>query len=105
MKTSHYIEIKWVKYPYTISPWEEEGVSLVECPSAAVSQGFLNEDIPALLWDLKHLILAEIKYHRNLSTVIRFRASVWEREKIQKNAKKHGYKNMTEFIKDRCLTS
>ncbi len=58
----HYIDIKWVKYTYTITQNNDWETSKVECIWANISQNFLNEDIPALLNNLKNLILAEEKY-------------------------------------------
>jgi thermostable 8-oxoguanine DNA glycosylase len=95
----HYIEIKWVKYNYTITPNADGESSKIICAWANISQNFLNEDIPALLNDLKNLIVAEERYKRNLTSTIRFRASKIEKETIKKNVKRYGYKNMSEFLK------
>lgn len=95
----HYIEIKGIKHKYDIIPNSDNKTSRVICSSAKIDQNFLNEDIPALLNDLKNLIEAEEKYMKSLSKTIRFRASAKDKEIIQKNVKKYWYKNMSDFLK------
>ena len=97
----HYIEIKGNKYYYTIIPNSNNETSKVDCLWANISQDFLNEDIPALLNDLKYLIIAEEKYKKSFT--IRFRASQEEKTQIEKLAKENWYKNISSFIRDRVL--
>ena len=95
----HYIEIKGEKHKYDIIPNSDNKTSRIVCHSAKIDQDFLNEDIPALLNDLKNLIIAEEKYENSLNKTIRFRASLKEKETILKNVKKYWYKNMSDFLK------
>ena len=63
----NFITINNKKYFYTLKPASKE-TTLVECKAANIAQEFLNEDVPALLNDLPHLILAEKDYQKKQET-------------------------------------
>jgi hypothetical protein len=70
------------RYKYSLEQ-KRGGVVFVECMDANVAQNFLAEDVPALLIDLPNLILAEKKYKKNQSEILRFRIST-KRKRLKK---------------------
>ena len=103
----YFIEIGHKKYEYSISPVHDpelgDDLSIFTCEAANIHQEFANADIPALLEDLPNLIEAEQEYRIKNSAIVRFRLTQYEKEKIQKNAEKHGYRSMSAFLKKIAL--
>ena len=97
-----YVTVNNKKYSYTLRPYDEE-TTWVDCEAAGVGQTFLHEDIPALLMDLPHLIVAEKEYQKNQENVIRFRISNEDKKAIQKKAAKKGYKSISSYLRDLAL--
>lgn len=95
---SHFITINNRKYFYTLKKISNKA-TFVECAAANIAQQFLNEDIPGLLNDLPELILAEKKYHKQQSEIIRFRVSSEDKKQIEKKALKHGYESVSSFLR------
>lgn len=98
----HYFTINNKKYFYTLKP-AKKGTTLVECEAANIKQEFLNEDIPKLLNDLPNLILAEKKYKKQQSEMIRFRISPEDKKQIEKMAVKKGYNSISGYLRDLAL--
>jgi len=98
----HYITINNKKYFYTLNP-SKKGTTLVECEAANIKQEFPNEDIPELLNDLPNLILAEKKYKKQQSEMIRFRISPEDKKQIEKIAVKKGYNSISGYLRDLAL--
>ena len=102
MKTYSTFTINNKKYEYSIQP-KKTGVTTVICKAAKINQDFLNEDVPALLTDLPHLIIAEEEYNKKQSKVVRFRVSEDEKRLIKQKAIKKGYRTVSAFLKDMAL--
>ncbi len=98
----HFITINNKKYFYTLKPASPEA-TFVECEAANIAQEFLNEDIPRLLSDLPNLIIAEKKYTKQQSEIIRFRISATDKKNIQKKAIKKGYNSVSGYLRDLAL--
>jgi hypothetical protein len=98
----HYITINNKKYYYTLKP-AKKGATLVECKAANIKQEFPNEDVPELLNDLPNLILAEKKYKKQQSELIRFRISPEDKKQIEKIAVKKGYSSISGYLRDLAL--
>lgn len=81
----------------------DKDISFVECKAANISQEFLHADIPNLLHDLPHLILAEKAYHKQQNDVIRFRVTIEDKKQIEKQALKKGYHSVSSFLRDLAL--
>lgn len=75
------------------------------CDAANIDQEFLNEDVPLLLVDLPTLILAEREHLNGCDTVIRFRVNSEDKRKIEQNANKKGYKNISSYLRDMALNA
>lgn len=103
-KTEHILKVGRKSYPYTITPVNKKEVHF-ECKEAGISQEFLAEDIPALLIDLPELIEMDKEFEHEYRHVLRFRLNSKEKKKIQQNAKKHGYKNISAFLRDLALNA
>jgi len=100
----HFITINNKKSYYTVR-LETDETCFVECVDANISQEFLNEDLPALLSDLPSLIIAEKKYKKQESEVIRFRVSSDDKKNIERNAVKNGYSSVSEYLRDLSLSN
>lgn len=98
----HSITYNNKKYKYTITPVNKEEVHF-KCKAAGIDQGFLAEDIPALLIDLPHLIASEKEYFESQKNVIRFRVSKEDKKEIEKRAAKAGYSTISAFLRDLAL--
>lgn len=98
MKTSHFIVVNNKKYTYSLCPTSDE-VTHVSCEAAKIDQEFLNEDVPELLNDLANLILAEKNYDKKQNAVIRFRVTMSDKKKIEKNAAKQGFSSVSSYLK------
>jgi len=98
----HYITINNKKYFYILKP-AKKSTTLVECEAANINQEFLNEDIPELLNDLPDLILAEKKYKKQQSELIRFRVSPDDKKQIEKIAVNKGYTSVSGYLRDLAL--
>jgi len=75
----------------------------VECQAANIKQEFLNEDIPELLNDFPNLIIAEKKYKKQQSELIRFRISPEDKKQIEKIAVTKGYTSVSGYLRDLAL--
>ena len=98
----YFITIGNKKYFYTLKP-AKKGSTLVECADANIKQEFLNEDIPGLLNDLPNLIIAEKKYKKQQSELIRFRISPDDKKQIEKIAVTKGYNSVSGYLRDLAL--
>ena len=103
---TYYIPIGVKKFPliitYTGKMDEDNGEIIhILCDWAGLNQNYLKEDIPTLLEDIEELIISEQSENKNTHINIRIRPS--DKKKIEENALKNGYKNVSEFIKDRCI--
>jgi len=103
MKTlTHFITLNNKKFLYTLEKASKR-TTFVECEAANIAQEFLNEDIPNLLNNLPNLIIAEKKYNKQQSEVIRFRVTPEDKQLIEKKAIKKGYMNISSFLRDLAL--
>jgi len=98
----YFITIGNKKYFYTLKP-SKKGSTLVECQAANIKQEFLNEDIPELLNDFPNLIIAEKKYKKQQSELIRFRISPEDKKQIEKIAVTKGYTSVSGYLRDLAL--
>jgi hypothetical protein len=98
----HFITINNKKYFYTMKSVGKDS-TFIECKDANLAQGFLNEDIPALLIDLPNLIMAEKEYDKQQSEVIRFRVSGKDKKNIEKRAIQKGYPSISSYLRDLSL--
>lgn len=104
MKTQHSITLNHKIYPYTLKKIDQD-TSFVECKAANIAQEFLNDDLPNLLHDLPQLILAEKIYHKQQSQLIRFRVTPEDKQRIEKQALKKGYRTVSKFLRDLALAN
>lgn len=103
MKTIiHHLTLNNKKYAYQLFRASEETTRVV-CEAANIDQEFLNEDVVALLKDLPDLIQAEKKYRENQDVVIRFRVTVNDKQKIEKESVKKGYNSVSNYLRDLAL--
>jgi hypothetical protein len=100
----HTITFNNKKYNYSIKPINKKMVHF-KCEAANIDQEFLAEDIPALLTDLRNLIIAEKLYQESEKKVIRFRISPEEKKEIEKRAAKAGFSNVSAFIRHLALNN
>lgn len=98
----HYITLNNKKYFYSLKP-AKKNTTFVECEDANIKQEFLNEDIPELLIDLPDLIMAEKKYNKQQSELIRFRVTPDDKKLIEKEAVKKGYSSVSGYLRDLAL--
>ncbi|MFA5793211.1 MAG: hypothetical protein WC897_05090 [Candidatus Gracilibacteria bacterium] len=92
------------KYEYSLKPIGKLQTRVV-CSEANIDQNFLNQDVPALLFDLPNLILAEKEYKDKQEEVIRFRVSTADKKEIEKKAIKKGYKTVSTFLRELALSA
>ena len=100
----HFLTVKNKKFSYELTPISKKTTGIV-CESANINQEFLNEDVPGLLGDLPHLILAEKEYSNAQSEVIRFRVSPEDKKRIEQKALKKGYSSVSGFLRNLSLGS
>ncbi len=98
----HFITVHHKKYAYNLTPINKRTTHVI-CSDANIDQEFLNEDIAALLLDLPSLILAEKKYKKEQSDVIRFRVSPEDKKYIEQKANQKGFKNVSGFLRKLAL--
>lgn len=97
-KIISYITVNNKKYKYTLER-KRQNTIFMECKDANISQDFLAEDVPNLLIDLPNLIIAEKKYSKKQSEVVRFRVSSEDKYRIEKKAAKEGYGSISDYIR------
>lgn len=99
MKTKAIITLRNKQYPYTL---EKKGGNVVHmtCRGAKINQEFLAEDVSELILDLPNLIIAEQKYKKKQDTVIRFRVSAMDKQRIEKKAIAKGYDSVSKYLRD-----
>lgn len=102
-KIKGYITVNNKKYSYTLSKKTKKTV-FFECVEANVSQEFLSEDIPNLLIDLPNLIIAEKKYKKNQTEIIRFRISSKDKKEIEIKATKKGFGSVSGYLRELALS-
>jgi uncharacterized protein (DUF1778 family) len=100
MESINYILVNNKRFEYSLRKSSQE-MTLVICEAAKIHQEFLNEDIPNLLMDLAHLILAEKEYQKK-NTTLQIRLSVDEKRRVQSSALLKG-KTVSEFVKEKVL--
>lgn len=97
-KIISYITVNNKKYKYILEKRRLNTI-FVECGGANISQDFLAEDVPNLLIDLPNLIVAEKKYSKKQSEVLRFRVSSEDKYRIKKRATKEGYDSISDYMR------
>lgn len=102
MKTKSSITVKNKIYPYTLEK-TGKGTIRVVAKGAKIDQEFLSEDVSEILLDLPNLIIAEQKYEKSASNVIRFRVSEKEKIHIEKKAIAQGYASVSGYLRDVAL--
>lgn len=102
METKSYILVKNKKHEYSIIKASNKTTKLI-CKDANINQEFLNEDITQIILDLPNLIISEQDYSKK-NSLIQFRVSAQDKKRIEKNAIKKGYANVSSYIKDIALT-
>lgn len=98
----YFVTLNNKKYSYTLRRVDDKTTEII-CEAANIAQIFLNEDIPALLIDLPNLIIAEKRYQKQQSDVIRFRVSSSDKKLIEKRAAEKGYYSVSSFLRDLAL--
>lgn len=98
--TGHIINIGNKKYQYYLEAVPKTNRVRVMCEAAKIDQEFLKEDIGELLVDLPEMILEEIDFEEKHDQTIRFRVSSTDKKKIMQNAIKHGYNNISGYLRD-----
>lgn len=98
----HSVTVNNRKYFYILKK-VDKSTTFVSCEAANIAQEFLNADIPELLNDLPELILAEKKYKKQQSEMIRFRVSPEDKKEIEKLAFKKGYASVSSFLRALAL--
>ena len=99
MKTNATITLKNKQYPYTLER-KGDGVVRIVCKAAKLDQEFLAEDVSELILDLPALIIAEQEYEATQDTVIRFRVSAKDKQRIEEQAIKCGYDSVSKYLRD-----
>ncbi|MFM2339560.1 MAG: hypothetical protein RLZZ360_196 [Candidatus Parcubacteria bacterium] len=98
--TTATITVQNKKYEYTLAPVRGTGdVVRFVCKAAKIDQEFLAEDIPALIFDLPALIVAEKKHNASQSEVVRFRVSSVDKKKIEQKAIAKGYDSVSDYLR------
>ncbi len=101
-KAAHFfLTIGRQKYFFSLELGPKE--TLVHCEAAKIHQEFLNEDIPALLFDLGNLIIAEKEYMKKKDHIIRFRITSKDKNSIEKRAFKKGYTSISGYLRDLAM--
>lgn len=94
------INIQNKKYSYTLEQ-RKNGV-FVTCPDANISQLFDAEDVPALIFDLPNLIIAEKEY-ADKAEVIRFRVDKETKKRIESIATQKGFASVSAYLRTLAL--
>lgn len=98
MKTKATVTVKNKQYPYML---EEKGDAVrIVCKAAHIDQEFLAEDVSRLVLDLPELIRAEEAHTATQDTVLRFRVSARDKQRIEENAHKKGYSSISKYLRD-----
>jgi len=90
------------KHQYSLEK-KKSGVIFIECKDTNIVQEFLAEDVPNLLIDLPNLIIAEKKYDKSQSEVVRFKVSFKDKSRIEQKATKEGYDSISKYMRDVAL--
>jgi len=98
----HSVTVNNKRCTYTITPIDRNMIHF-ECKEARISQEFLAEDIPNLLFDLPEIIVSVTEYHKKQNETIRFRVSAQDKKNIQKKAIKAGFSTISAFLRDLAL--
>jgi len=91
------------KYEYSLKQKSKDSI-FIECKDANIAQNFLAEDVAGLIIDLPNLIIAEKKYNKKQSDVIRFRLSTEDKNKIEKKAVKEGFDSVSDYMRNLALS-
>ena len=98
--TTATITVQNKKYEYSLAPVKGSGeVVRFVCKAAKIDQEFLAEDIPALMFDLPALIVAEKKHNASQSEVVRFRVSATDKKKIEQKAMAQGFDSVSDYLR------
>lgn len=97
-----WVEVGTKKYPLYITDTDysdptDGPLVAVECEAAGIDQEYLASDLHLLITDLPEMIRAEQK--KNATNRVNFRLSTEEKIQIEQNAKKYGFKNVSQFLK------
>lgn len=91
------------KYTYSLKRIDKK-TTRVLCKAANIDQPFHNEDLAELLFYLPdYIVEEENERKREGKEFIRFRVSGIEKKRIQKNAFKRGYTNVSSFLRALAL--
>jgi hypothetical protein len=99
MKTNATVTVKNTQYPYLLEK-KQGGIVRMVCKAANIDQEFLAEDVSELILDLPALIIAEQQYETTQDTVIRFRVSARDKQRIEKKAIEKGYSSISQYLRD-----
>lgn len=102
MKIKSTITVKNKIYPYSLEEKSNGNIRFIS-KDAKIDQDFLPEDITALILDLPNLIIAEQKYNKSQTDVMRFRVTGEEKHEIEKRAIKKGYDSVSSYLRDLAL--
>ena len=91
------------KYQYLLKKIDKN-TTYVDCKPANISQPFDNSDLAELLFHLPaYIIESQAEKKKKPMEIIRFRVLKTEKKKIQKNAIRKGFKNVSSFLRDLAL--
>lgn len=94
------INVQNKKYSYTLE--KKKGGIYVTCAEANISQLFEAEDVPALIFDLPNLIIAEKEY-ADKAEVIRFRVDKDTKKRIEHIAAQKGFTSVSAYLRNLAL--
>ncbi len=98
----HSITVKNKKHVYTLVP-HGKNMTHISCKAAGVNQDFLNEDVPVLLTDLPNRIVAEQEYVKSQNAVVHFRLKIEEKIRLEHEAIKYGFSNISAYLRNIAL--
>jgi hypothetical protein len=102
MKTKANVTVKNKAFPYTLEKTASGAIRIV-AKDAKINQEFLPEDVSEIILDLPNLIVAEQRYEKTQSNVIRFRVSGEDKKRIEKKAIEKGYDSVSVYLRDLAL--
>ncbi len=98
-KTKHTVTVNHKSYPYTLEQQNSQEV-FVRCLDAKINQNFLLKDLPNLILDLPHLILAEKAYEQKTSQTIQLRVPAEMKVTIERQALTHGHNSISSYLRE-----
>jgi hypothetical protein len=101
-----YIPVGTKKYPLIVNetgrvdPNDGEIVH-IHCDVINLHQEYLKSDLPVLFMDIAGMIEEELEQKAVATLHIRLKPN--EKLLIEKQAQKHGYTSLTDFVKAKCI--